>query len=83
MAAKEHACFLWGCEIFVMAFHSHFHDVKGEMPAVALFTGEGDGPHFLDKMFMGVRGLCIGCKYWLWVYEITPRKHCVCLSAAL
>lgn len=56
-ATNEHACFLLKREIFLVAFHNLFSLHHGEMPATGSFAEQPGCQSFLDKMFMGFRGL--------------------------
>lgn len=54
----------------------------GKMLPTGAFAEEGGCQGFPDKMFTGLRGLWISCKYLLWVYETSAHKQRVCLSVA-
>lgn len=43
--------------------------------------GGGDCHSLFGQMFVGLRGLWISSKYFLWLYEIS-HKHGVCLPIA-
>lgn len=57
-----------------------FYDVMGKCLHQLIYGG-GDCQSLFGQMFVGLRGLWISCKYFLWLYEIS-HKHGVCLPIA-
>lgn len=57
MATNERARFLSNCEIFLVAFHSLFSLHHEAVPPTGSFAEAAGCRSFVDKMFMGLRGL--------------------------